>query len=82
MPQINPRVHAVNTEMLMPWTCGSCGHGFPKTVKAVDITVGFPPIHLLLVCSVCARQLGRDLHKVGSQVDKRKVKELKEDFHG
>lgn len=82
MPNINPKVHAVSTEMLIPWNCKSCGHDFPKTVKAVDITIGFPPTHLLLVCAVCARQLGRDINKAGSQVDKRKAKELKEDFHG
>lgn len=81
MPEIDPKVHALSTEMLIPWCCKSCGHDFPKTVKAVEITIGFPPTHLLLMCTVCARQLGRNLHKAGS-LDKRKTKELKEDCHG
>jgi hypothetical protein len=76
MPSIVPKVHAISIEMLIPWTCKSCDHGFPKTVKAVELTIGFPPEHLLTLCAVCARQLGRDIHKVGSH-DKRNVKELK-----
>lgn len=82
MSHVNHKIHAINTEMLIPWACKSCEREFPKSVKATEVTFGTPPTHLFLLCSVCARQLGRDLHRVGSQVDKRRVKELKEDYHG
>lgn len=92
MPNINPNVHVLKLKRTASWTCDSCNHTFPVDVEAVEITIGPPPkalediglrdTDLLFLCPVCARQLGRNLVKVGSEVDKRKAKELKEDFHG
>lgn len=92
MPNINPNVHVLKLKRTASWTCDSCNHTFPTEVEAVEITIGLPPkaledvglrdTDLLFLCPVCARQLGRNLVKVGSEVDKRKAKELKEDFHG
>ena len=92
MPNINPRVHVLKIKRLTSWNCDSCDHIFPVDVEAIEVTIGPPPkaredigvrdTDLLFLCPVCARQLGRNLHKVGSQADKRQTKELKEDFHG
>ena len=92
MPQINPQVHVLKIKRNGSWKCDSCTHVFPVAIEAVEVTIGLPPkaledigmrdTDLLFLCALCARQLGRNLMKVGSDVDKRKSKTLKEDFHG
>lgn len=89
MPKINPNVHVLKLKRTSSWSCDSCDHTFPTDVEAVEVTIGPPPkaaediglrqTDLLFLCPVCARQLGRSLVKVGSEVDKRKTKELKEE---
>jgi len=83
MPEIKPRIHALTIKHTKPWRCDSCMHDFPIEVESVEVAVGVPPEVLFFLCSVCSRQLGRNLLRAGSQVDKRyKSSELKEHFHG